>query len=156
MAVGVDGEHEIVRRELARVETGAQGGEREEVRLRHPLVHVVPEKVAAIVAGEPPLDLGAGAVGGAVVDHHELVDEPVQLVEHGRDHGLFVVCRHDRDTPRRTPAVAGDRTADLRRRRCGHCRRYHSRVRWRPASKSKRGLQPSSVRARSLLTRLAR
>ncbi len=42
----------------------------------------------------------ARAVGGAVVDHDELVDEGVELVEHRRDHRLFVVRRHHRDAAR--------------------------------------------------------
>ena len=154
LPVGVDREHEIVRGELAGTHPPAQVGEREVVRRRHALVLVEAQEPAVVVARQPRLDLGARVVGGSVVDDHELVDEVAQLVEHLCDGRLFVVGGDDGDAPAALPAVArARRGVDPRR---GHRLRYQSSVRCSPAARSKRGAQPSSVRARSLLTRLAR
>ena len=51
LAVGVDGEHEIVRRRARRASSRSRSvGERGDVRLRHALVDVVHEELAAVVA----------------------------------------------------------------------------------------------------------
>ena len=74
LTVGVDREHQVVRRELAGLEPVAQGRERKDVRLRHALVHVVPQQPAAIVSRQPGLDRGIDDVGLGI---HEMRGQPV-------------------------------------------------------------------------------
>ena len=99
LAVGVDGEHEIVGRQLAVAHAPAEVGEGEVVRLRHALVLVERQQAACRARAATSSISRAGAVGRAVVDDDQLVDEWLQLVEHLRDRRLFVVRGHDRDAP---------------------------------------------------------
>ena len=114
LTVGVDGEDEVVGVELAALEPLAQVSEGQEVRLGHALVHVVTEQAAMRMAGQPRLDRGPGAVGRAVVDDDELVDERRELVQHRRDGRFLVVRRDDRDAAVR---AAGSRRGSPRWRR---------------------------------------
>ena len=146
LAVGVDGEHEVVGAELVLREPLPQLGQRGVVRLRHAAVHLVDEEPAfRATAGHPFLDLGPRVVGRAVVDDDQLVDERIELFEHGRDRRLFVESRDHRDPTRR---------GRVHESAC--CSRYHSSVFRSPSAKVCSGTQPSSSRARSLWTMRAR
>ncbi len=153
LAVGVDGEDQIVGVELAAPQPFAQLGQGGEVRLRHAPVHLVHEEMAVRpAAGQEPFDLGPGSVGGTVVDHHELVDVRVELLEHDRDHRLFVVRGNHGDPARRRRD--GTHRGFAHEAAC--CSRYQARVLRRPSANVCSGTQPSSSRARSLCTMRAR
>ena len=146
LTVGVHGEHEVVRAQLVPREPLAQLGQRRVVRLRHAAIHLVNEETAfRATAADPPFDLGPGVVGRAVVDDDQLVDERIQLLEHGGDRRLFVVRGNHRD-PTRGGLV----------HESAYCSRYHSSVLRSPSAKVCSGSHPSSSRARSLWTMRAR
>jgi len=99
LPVGVDGEHLVVGRDAPGPEPGGEVGEGLVVGGRHPPVLVEGEECGAGRCRQPLLDDLAGVVGRAVVDHHQLVDEGVEPVEHRFDRRLLVVGGDDGDPP---------------------------------------------------------
>ena len=100
LAVGVDGEDQICRMEVAVLEPRAQLCQCQCVGLRHALVDVVAQQRATVSIGHQAFDRGARAIGRAVIDDDELVDHRVELVEDVNDRRLLVECGDDRDASR--------------------------------------------------------
>src|SRR5204862_2326561 len=103
------------------------------------------EAAPRATAVDPALDLGPRVVGRAVIDDDQLVDERIELLEHGGDRRLFGVGGDHRD-PTRGGLV----------HESAYCTRYHSSVLRSPSAKVCSGSHPSSSRARSLWTMRAR
>ncbi len=97
LAVGIDGEDDVVLVEVAfghapsdLLEGGVVGG-------GHPAVVIEEERMDVRMNVAPAKDELLGAIGGPIIDDDDLVDAGLEGVKYADDCGFFVVCRDDSD-----------------------------------------------------------